>query len=76
MKDEIEGTGISDADEMKGPARKVEKGRAKPEGEAAEISGAHQGDGESGAAPHRNTMGHGEREATMSGAYQGQHGKD
>lgn len=74
--DDIKGTDISDADEMKGPARKVEKGRAKPEGEPAEIDGAHQGSGDGGAASHRNTLGHGEREATISGAYQGQHSKD
>jgi hypothetical protein len=77
MKDEdetIEGTDV--ADEMdEGPARKVEKGRAPLEGEPAEISGAHQGDGESGAATSRNTMGHGEREATIGGAHQGQHSK-
>jgi hypothetical protein len=77
--EKIEGTDLSDADEMKGSAHKVTHGRDKPSGHAAEVDGAHQGSSSggnksAGAAMHRNTLGHGEREATIGGAHQGQHG--
>lgn len=65
---------VSDAEEMQGSAHKVLHGRAKPAGKAAEIDGAHQGSGDGGEPRHFSNLGHGEREATISGAHQGQHG--
>jgi hypothetical protein len=70
----IQGTEISDADEMKGSAHKVTHGREKPAGHEAEIEGAHQGSGMGREPAYFSNLGHGEREAKISGAHQGQHG--
>jgi len=70
----IKGQDISDEEEGENPSRKVVKGREEPAGHEAEIEGAYQGSGRGGSPMHRNTLGHGEREATIRGAHQGQHG--
>ena len=72
--DKIKGTEVSDSDEMSGPANKVEHGRKPLPGKAAPIEGAHQGSGDKDSSPrYWSNLGHGEREATISGAHQGQH---
>src|SRR5580698_4559049 len=63
----------TDAEEEGNPARMVNHGRGTPKGHEPEIEGAHQGTGEGASPMHRNTLGHGEREARMTGAHQGQH---
>jgi hypothetical protein len=70
----IKGQGVSDAEEMENPARKVLHGREEPKGHEAEIEGAHQGSGDGGEPRYWSNLGHGEREAQISGAHQGQHG--
>lgn len=70
----IKGQDISDAEEDSNPARKVIKGRATPPGDEPEVDGAHQGTGHGREPQHFTNLGHGEREATISGAHQGQHG--
>jgi hypothetical protein len=70
----IKGQDVSDAEEMENPARKVVKGREEPSGHEPDIEGAHQGSGHGGEPRHFSNLGHGEREAKISGAHQGQHG--
>lgn len=64
----------SDSEMDDGPAHKVVHGRKEPTGHEPEIDGAHQGSGAGREPPHFSNLGHGEREATISGAHQGQHG--
>lgn len=70
----IKGQEISDSDEMKGSSTKVIHGREKPSGHEAEIEGSFEGSGRGSEPPHWSNLGHGEREAKISGAHQGQHG--
>jgi hypothetical protein len=70
----IKGQEISDSEEEGNPARKVVKGRMEPKGHEPEIDGSHQGSGDGGEPRYWSNLGHGEREATISGAHQGQHG--
>jgi hypothetical protein len=64
----------TESEEEANPARMVNHGRDEAHGHEPEIEGSHQGSGHGGPPAHANTLGHGEREATMSGAHQGQHG--
>ena len=64
----------TDSEEEGNPARMVNHGRGEAKGHEPEIEGAHQGSGDGGPPMHQNTLGHGEREAKMTGAHQGQHG--
>jgi hypothetical protein len=64
---------VSDSEEMNASAHKVLHGRGKPAGHEAEIEGSHQGSGHGRQPSHFSNLGHGEREATISGAHQGQH---
>lgn len=73
--DPIMGQEIPDSDELRNPANKVMRSRDVPSGHEAEIEGAHQGSGNGSMPRHWSNLGHGEREATISGAHQGQHGK-
>lgn len=70
----IKGQGISDAEEEGNPSRKVVKGRETPPGHEPEVDGAHQGSGMGGEPKVWSNLAHGEREAKISGAHQGQHG--
>jgi hypothetical protein len=74
--DHIQGNEVSEAEEAENPSGKARHGRGEPpSGDKASISGSHQGPGgaDHGSPRHFTNMGHGEREATISGAHQGQH---
>ena len=73
----VQGQEISDHEEMENPAKKAIHGRGdSPSGHRPQISGAYQGPGgaDHGEPSNFTNLGHGEREAKMSGAHQGQHG--
>lgn len=54
----VDPSDIDEEDEEEGPAVKVRKGRAEPEGDKASVDGSIVGSGRGGEPPYKNTLGH------------------